>query len=448
MADPEVAIATQLRNIEGKTGKIATTMASGLIPALHSCRVALVRDLTHTGRGHSSGRSRAQSILVSAQIALASVLLVGSGLLLHSLRKELAIDPGFDGQHTIGFDLVTPHQQYAEPDAAVRLGAEVMRRLRALPGVQAVGTTNNPPFRGIGYRDIRLPNADENQFLVVSRSAVTGDYFRAMDIPLRRGRVFTESDNLAGAPPVIILSERLAHALFGERDPVGQRVIAGPDGGPGVQSGPREVVGVIGDVRERSLVMASESHFYLPNRGNPWTPTVIVRTKGSTQGILKAIRETVVSIDADQPLANLGRLEEDIERTLRGKRAMLGLVSTFAVGALFLACLGVYGMVAFAVSQREREVGIRMALGASLPGVVRMVFREGMRPALMGLGAGLIAAIAGARLIESLLFEVTAYDPAVFATIAVVLAAVIALACWLPARRATKVDPLIALRAE
>jgi predicted permease len=414
-------------------------MASGLIPALRSCRVDLVRDLKQTGRGNSSGRSRTQSMLVSGQIALATMLLVGSGLLLRSLYKELAVDPGFDGRHAIGFDLVTPRLKYPDTDAAVRLGAEAMRRLSALPGVEAVGTTHNPPFRGIGYQEIRLPNTDEKQFWVVSHSAIAGDYFRAMNIPLRRGRVFTESDNLPGAPPVIVLSEMLAHTLFGENDPIGQRVI---------HNGSREVVGVVADVRERSLEMAGESHFYLPNRDNPWTPAVIVRTKGLTQGMLKAIRDVIVSIDPDQPLANLGRLEDDIGRTLRGKRAMLGLVSTFALGALFLACLGVYGMMAFTVSQREREVGIRMALGASLPGVVKMVFRQGMRSALIGLGAGLIAAVAGARLIESLLFGISAYDPTVFLTIAIVLAVVAAFACWLPARRATKVDPMIALRAE
>jgi len=417
-----------------------SSVACGLIPAVRSCRVDLVGDLKQAGRGNSSGRSWTQSILVSGQIALATMLLVGSGLLLRSLHKELSIDPGFDGHHAIGFDLVTPRQKYADPDAAVRQGAEAMRRLSALPGVEAVGTTNNPPFRGIGYRGIRLPNADESQFLVVSRSAIAGDYFRAMNVPLRRGRVFAESDNLAGAPPVIILSEMLAHALFGDRDPIGQRVV--------VQDGSREVVGIVGDVHERSLETAGESHFYLPNRGEPWTPTVIVRTTGSAEGILNPIREAIVSIDPDQPLANLGRLEEDIARTLRGRRAMLGLVSTFALGALFLACLGVYGMMAFTVTQREREVGIRMALGASLSGVVKMVFREGMRPALIGLGAGLLAAIAGARTIESLLFEVTAYDPAVFVGIAGSLSAVAALACWLPARRAARVDPLVALRAE
>jgi predicted permease len=419
---------------------IATSMASGLIPALRSRRVDPVRDLKQAGRGNSSGRSWTQALLVSVQIALATMLLVGSGLLLRSLRNELAVDPGFDGRHAIGFDLVTPSVRYQDPDAAVRLGTEVMGRLRALPGVEAVGTTNNPPFRGIRYRDIRLPNADESQFLVVSSSAVAGDYFRAMDVPLRRGRVFAESDNLPGARPVIVLSEMLARALFGERDPIGLRVV--------IQDGAREVVGVVGDVRERSLEMASESHFYLPSRGDPWTPTVIVRAAGPPQPLLKAIREAIESVDPDQPLANLGRVEQDIDRTLQGKQAMLGLVSTFALGALFLACFGVYGMLAFTLSQREREVGIRMALGASFSGVVNMMFREGMRPALIGLGAGLIAAIAGARAIASLLFEVTAYDPVVFVGAAVVLAVVAAFACWLPARRATRVDPLVALRAE
>jgi putative ABC transport system permease protein len=420
---------------------IITSMASGLIPALRSCRVDLVRDLKRTGRGSSSGRSRTQSILVSGQIALATMLLVGSGLLLRSLYKELAVDPGFEGRHAIGFDLITPRPNYsdAEADAAVRLGAEAVRRLSALPSVEAVGTTHNPPFRGIGYQDIRLPNTKESQFWVVSYSAIAGDFFRAMGIPLHRGRAFTESDNLPGAPRVIIVSESLAHTLFGEKDPIGQRVI---------QNGSCEVVGVVGDVRERSLEMAGESHFYLPSRANPWTPAVIVRTKGSIQDTLESIRETIVSIDPDQPLANLGRLEDNIERTLRGKRAMLGLMSTFALGALFLACLGVYGVVAFIVSQRERELGIRIALGASLPGVVKMVFRDGMRAVVIGLGAGVVGAIAGARLIESLLFGVSAHDPLVYVTIALVLTAIAAFACWLPARRVTKVDPMIALRAE
>ena len=260
-----------------------------------------------------------------------------------------------------------------------------------------------------------------------------------MGIPLYRGRTFEKTDNVAGAPPVIILSEMLAHALFGDKDPIGQQVI---------HKGSREVVGVVGDVRERSLALAGESHFYLPSRANPWTPAVIVRTKGSSPGILKAIREGVVAIDADQPLAHLNSLEEDIGRTLRGKRAMLGLVITFAAGALFLACIGVYGLMAFTVRQREKELGIRLALGASLPKILEMVFRDGMRLALIGLCSGLIAAAAGARLIESLLFGISAYDPLVFATIAVVLVTVAGLACWLPAWSATRVDPMIALRAE
>lgn len=418
---------------------IVASMASGLIPALRSCRVDLVRDLKQAGRGNSMGRNRTQSILVAGQIGLATMLLVGSGLLLRSLDRELAVDPGFDSQHSIAFDLVTPRLKYPDTEAALRLGSEAIKSLSALPGVEAVGTTHNSPFRGIGYQEIRLPNADEQQFLVVSYSAIAGDFFRALGIPLRRGRTFTDTDNLAGAPQVIILSETLAHLLFGDKDPIGQRVI---------HNGSREVVGLVGDVRERSLEMPGEAHFYLPSRAIPWTPAIIVRTKGSTHAILKSIREKILSLDPDQPLANLRTLEDDIERTLRGKRAMLGLVFTFAMGALFLACIGIYGVMAFTVSQRERELGIRMALGASLPDVMKMVFSDGMRLALIGLGSGLIGAVGGARLIESLLFGVSAYDPLVFVTIAAVLTTVSAIACWFPARRATKVDPLVALRAD
>ena len=419
---------------------VAASVAAGLIPALRSCRMDVVGDLKQAGRGNSSGRSRTQSILVASQIAVATLLLVGSGLLLRSLQKQQAVDPGFDGQHAIGIDVVTPRAKYTDPDAAVRLGTEIMRRLSALSGIEAVGTTSNPPFRGIAYRDIRLPNSDEKNYLIVSQSAIGGDYFRAMNIPLREGRVFTESDNLSGAHPVIILSDTLAHTLFREKDPIGQRVV--------VEDGPRDVVGIVGDIRERSLETPGESHFYLPNRGNPWMPTVIVRTKESVQGrSTKDIRDVIVSIDPEQPVAKLGRLQTDIARTLRGQQAMLRLVVVFAVGALFLACIGVYGTMAFTVSQRQREVGIRMALGASFAGLVRMVFGEGMRTAAMGLAAGLLAAIAGARLIASLLFEVTVYDASVFVAVAVVLAAA-ALACWLPARSASKVDPLVALRAE
>ncbi len=419
---------------------VVTSVASGLFPAVRSCSVDLVRDLKQTGRGSSGSRNRMQSILVAGQIGLSAMLLVGSGLLLRSLVKVLAVDTGFDARRAVAFDLVTPRAKYPDTAAAVRLGAEVVRRLSALPGVEAVGTTHNPPFRGVRHNEIGLPNAESRLDLHAFHSAIAGDYFRAMDTPLVRGRTFTEADNLPGAAKVTVLNEMLAHALFGGKDPIGRAVrIRGEN---------VEVVGVVGDVRQLSLELPSEIHYYEPSKQNPWTPAVIVRTSGSPQGIVKAIRETIVAMDPDQPLPNFRPLDEEIERTLRGKRATLGLVVAFALGALFLSCIGVYGVMAFTVSQRDRELGIRMALGASLPGLLKMVFRDGMRLALIGLGAGLIAAVAGAQLIESHLFGVSAYDPLVFATIAVAIMVVAAIACWLPARRAIKIDPIVALRAE
>jgi predicted permease len=421
---------------------LGTSVAAGLFPAIRSCRMDLVPGLKEAERGSSAGRSRVQSVLVAVQIGLTAILLVGSGLLLRSLFKVLAIEPGFEARRAIAFDLVTPRVKYPDVERAIRFGEEAVRVLAALRSVEAVGTTHNPPFRGVRHEGIALPDAEPGTGFSAFHSAVAGDYFGALAIPLRRGRTFTTADNIAGAPPVVVISEALAHALFGEKDPIGQRVRS--------KSGIAQVVGVVGNVRQLSLELPAEVQYYEPSRIFPWTPTVIVRTTGSSpsNALLNTIREAIRSVDPDQPLGNFRHVDELIGSTLRGKRAMLGLVFAFALGALFLACIGIYGVVAFTVSQRERELGIRMALGASQRGVVRMVFRDGAQLSILGLAAGLISALALARLIASLLFGVTPHDPAVFATVAMVVAAIAALACWLPARRAARVDPMIALRAD
>lgn len=419
---------------------VAASVASGLIPALRACRVDLVQDLKRTGRGSSGARSRTQSFLVVGQIGLTAVLLIGAGLFLRSLAKVLAVDPGFDANRAVVFDLVTPKLKFPDEEQAVHFEEEIMTHLRTLPGVEAVGMTYNPPFRGGRHDTIGRPELVEEFDRHAFHSAIGGDYFGAMTMRLRRGRAFTPADNVAGAARVVILNEVLASALFGNENPIGRPVRTANQ--------LYEVVGVVGDVKELSLELPGEIHFYEPNHSNPWTPAVIVRTNGSPAGLLKPIRDAILSVDPDQPLSNLHPLEEDIGRTLRGKRAMLGLVSTFAVLALVLACVGTYGVIAFTVGQRERELGIRFALGASRLGVVSMVLRDGMRLALLGLGAGLVIAFAGGRLIAAQLFGVSARDPLVFTVVAVAFAVVSVVACWLPARKAAKVDAMVALRSE
>jgi ABC-type antimicrobial peptide transport system permease subunit len=421
---------------------VGTGMACGLFPALRASRCDVNRDLKDAGRGSTSGgRARIQSVLVAVEVGLTVVLLIGAGLFLRSFAQVLAVDPGFNPREAVYFDLAFPQAVYPERGDVIRFEEAVVARLAEQPGITAVGAATNVPF-GLGGWGGSIGLAEESDRKLDVNTGidyVQGNFFGAMDIPLRQGRLFRPEDNNPAAPRVGVINEVLARTLFAAENPLGRRVTT--------YGNVWEVVGVVGEIRNRSLEGPPRSHFYAPHAFDARQASVVVRSDLPMVTLRDVITKTVRTIDADQPVA-IRTLASGVAQSLEGRQSMLMLVNAFAAVALVLACLGIYGVMAYTIGQRQRELGIRMALGASQPNVIALVLRDGMRLALVGLGAGLIAAIAGARLIASMLFGVSAHDPVVFTAVTLALAAIALFACWLPARRAAHADPMQALRAE
>jgi putative ABC transport system permease protein len=419
-----------------------TTVLSSLAPALRACRTDVLHDLQlGPGRGSSGARSRLQALLIAGQVGLTAMLLVCAGLLLRSFGKVLAVDPGFDVQQTLAFRVALPAARFQAPEHAVSYVEDMRARLAALPGVAGVGTTSFVPFRFGGSVAIGLASApDRDRDIGSSFSYVHPDTFRTMGIALRRGRLFTTADNAANAERTLLINETLARDLFREQDPLGQQLFW--------RNSTWTVVGIVRDVRMRSLEIGGQRHVYAPGVHAPRTVSFILRTQGSPAALLESVRQAVRAFDPEQPLSDLRPIAHDIGRSLHGKRATLALVAVFGGVALALACIGIYSVLAFTVRQRERELGIRLALGAPGQRVLALVLRDGLRLALIGLVLGLLAALASGRLLASHLFGVSPHDPLVFISVTLVLLAAAVAACVLPARRATRVDPIVALRAD
>jgi putative ABC transport system permease protein len=421
---------------------VLTGILCGLFPAVRACRSDVNRDLNSIGRGATAGaRSGVQSMLVTLEVAMTVLLLIGAGLFLRSFANILSVDPGFNPREVVYFDLAFPRVVYPENRDVIRFEKEVVRRLSEQAGITAVGAVTNVPFGpgmwggGIGLSE----QADRSLDVPSGADYVQGDFFRAAGIPLRRGRGITEDDNQPNAPRVLVINEALARSLFAEQDPIGRRVVTG--------GSEWEVVGIVGEIRTRSLEGGPRPFFYGAFAFNPGQASVVVRSSLPPRTLHEVITTAVRSLDPDQPVL-IRTLTAGIEQSLRGRQSMLWLVNVFAAVALLLACLGIYGVMAYTIGQRRRELGIRMALGASQPNVISFVMRDGLRLATFGLVGGLIAALAGARLIATMLFGVSAHDPAVFIAVGVALAAFSALSCWVPARRAARVDLIRALRAD
>jgi predicted permease len=418
---------------------VATGVMCGLFPASRACRADVNRDLKDGGRGSTAGgRTRAQSTLVVIELGLTVLLLIGAGLFLRSFANVVSVHPGFDPNEVIYFDLSTPPTTYQSVASVVQFREQVMRRLSEQPGIAAVGASTHVPFgpTGSSYR-IGVTDRDRSLDIVASTTYIQGDYFRAMGIALRRGREFAADDNNPVAPRVALINEGLARTLFPDQDPIGRLVT--------MRDQNWEVVGVVADVLNRSLEWENQPFFYAPALDGQ--ASVVVRTNLPSRSLHQLVTKTVRAIDADQPVT-IHTLTSGIEKSVRGRQSMLVLVNTFAGVALVLACLGIYGVMAYTIAQRKREIGIRMAFGASQPDVVALVMRDGLPLIVAGLGAGLLAACAGARLVASMLFGVSPYDPLVFTTVVLALAAVAIASCWFPARSAARADPVTALRAE
>ncbi|HEX8139616.1 MAG TPA: ABC transporter permease [Pyrinomonadaceae bacterium] len=430
---------------------LLTGIVFGLAPALQGSRLNLNEALKEGGRSstESLGKRRWRNVLVVAELAMATMLLIGASLLLKSFWRLQKVDPGVDPERVLTMDIALRGERYAEPEQVQAFSKQLLERVAALPGVRAVAVSNSlPPDE----RDFSSDFTVEGQPLDARKGApvadfilASKDYFRVLTLPLRRGRYFTDADS-KDAPRVVIINESLERQFFAQGDAIGRRLNLSAQGEPEWA----QIVGVVGDVKYTGLETETQPAIYQPVGQNPsWGMFLIVKTEAADPLTLTpAIRREVRAIDQELPVANVSTLEHRLAVAVTQPRFRTTLIAVFAGIALVLASVGIYGVISYSVTQRTHEIGIRMALGARAVDVLGLLLKQGMLMAVVGVGLGLIAAFALTRLMRSLLFGVSATDPSTFILIALLLTTVALLATYLPARRAMKVDPLVALRAE
>ncbi len=423
-----------------------TVLLAGLAPALMATRVDPAGDLRDGARGTTASRAWFRSGLVVAQVALSILLLTGAGLLTRSFLTLSSVDPGFRTGGLLTADVSLSPTAYPDPDRRVLFFQELERRARAIPGVEDVAFISRLPIRDWGGNvaawNTEHPPADASEWRLAYVRTVLPGYFDAMGIRIDRGRDFDASD-IAGAQPVMLISEAMARALFPGEDPIGRRVAV--DAGP--EAPQFEVVGVVGDVRTAGLMNAAGMTMYFPHAQRP-TPGMRIAVRHAGGPAAAALRDVLRELDPDVPLAGVRTMDEVISHAVAFPRAITLVLAAFAAVALFLAALGLYGILAFQVTERRREIGIRVALGAGSRNVLTDVIGHGLRLLALGLGFGVPAALLGGRFIASQLFQTTTRDPATFVTVALVLLAAALAASALPAWRALRVDPATALRLE
>ncbi|MBZ5582787.1 MAG: ABC transporter permease [Acidobacteriia bacterium] len=427
---------------------LACAFVAGMPPAWRAARSDLETGLRESGRSLAPGRHRLRSALVVLQIALALALTTGAGLLIHSFRRVLDVDPGFDARNLLTISTQLPMSARTPPERTA-----VWRRLREAlsraPGVRAVAAVSRLPLLGKNlsswlYVEGRPMPAAEPGFDVEYRVA-TAEYFATMGIPLRRGRRFDEHDD-ANPGAVLLVNESAARTFWPGQDPVGRRVKLGA---PSANSPWITVVGVVGDIHHAGLETEMRPEIYRPYAVNPLSaPILVIRTSGDAAALMPMLAATVRSTAAGMPAYNIFQMEELLARSMAQRRFLMLLLTGFAAAALLLAGVGIYGTVSQSVALRTREIGVRMALGAEPAAALRLVFESGFRLIGIGLGLGWVAVAALTRLVRSLLFEVRPLDAAALAGAAVVLACFALAACYFPARRATRIDPIAALRED
>ena len=426
---------------------LACGIAFGSIPALHAMRSDVEDSLREGSRTVSGGGSRTQAILVGAQIALSLILLVGGGLLLKSFARLQQEELGFDSEHVMTGRVSLPTAKYDSPERQAEFFRELLDRVRGIPGVVSASAINWLPLGGSrSATDVLIegePLPAPGQAPGGNISAIDPDFFRTMGIPLRRGRSIAPSD-VAGAPKAVVVSESFAQRFLGGRDPLGRRILM--EWGDTLVG---TVVGVVGDIKHTGLDSLPSPTIYWSQAQFPWsTMTLVVRTGRAPQAIAEALRDQVRSLDREQPIADIRPFDEYLGDAMARRRVSLVLVAGFAMLALMLTAIGLYGTTAYAVIRRTREFGIRLALGASRRSVLADALTRSLIITALGAVVGLLGSLAVTRVLASLLYQVSATDPMVFAAIIPLLAVVVALASWLPARRATRVDPMVALRSE
>jgi putative ABC transport system permease protein len=423
---------------------VITGLGFGLAPALQSSRPNLNHTLKDAARGSATGGNRLRGSLIVGQVALALVLLVGAGLLLHSFSRLLNVSPGFNPERALTLQLSLSDQKYPDNARRVAFYHRVAERVAALPGVEAAGLSKSLPLLG-GAPDLffRIPgraNHREPGYDALF-DFCTADYFRAMGIPLLRGRFFNAHE-VATAARVAIINSAAARDFFPDEDPIGRQI--------GQDNDTWEIVGIVGDVRMRSLERPVAPMVYRPQvSADGWrSATLVVRTHGSPLRLVESVRQAIHEIDPAQPVANVRTLAEIVGASMAQRRLTVVLLGSFATVALLLAAIGLYGVIAYAVTQRTREIGIRFVLGASRRDVLQLVLGHGMKLVVIGLVLGVAGAFSLTHMLTKLLYEIKPTDPLTFIGVPAVLLVVALFASWLPARRAAEVDPMEALRYE
>jgi len=427
---------------------VVTGLVFGIAPAWLAARADVNEALKQGTRGSTEGgaRGRLRSALVVIEVTFALMLLGGAGLLARSFMQLAHVDPGFIPENATLLRLSLPQKKYAMPEQQTAFADALLDRVKALPGVQAAGITHSMPLVGdyvLGFNIEGRPALDPSDLPSTNYYAITPDYFRAMGIRLIRGRGFTPQDD-AKAPRVAIINETMARQHFPNEDPIGKRI--------NITNGPdtwRQIVGIVGDIKQYGVDKATSAQSYEPFAQVPFNSlNVVIRTSGSPAALLGAIRPAVYAVDKDQPIGAIRPLEEIVADSIARQRFAVTLLTVFSLVALVIAAVGIYGVMAYSVVQRTGEFGIRMALGAQQRDVLRLVLIQGGKLIGLGLIIGLAATLAASRAMGSMLFNTSAQDPLTLGTITVLLGAVALVACLLPANRATKVNPIEALRSE
>jgi predicted permease len=418
----------------------ATGLVFGILPARRARHLDLNDVLKNGGKSATAGRQRAQSVLVIAEVALTVVLLSAAGLLMRSLANTATSDPGFEPSRVLAFDVSLPAASYRTNEKRMAFWNDLRARVAAVPGVERAGEGMAIPFGGGGFGEyFFLPGKTGDNDVKLGRlNYVSPGYLEALGTRLVAGRFLTDADNVDKGPRVVVINQTAAHGLFGATSPIEQQVI--------VAAQTWRIVGVIADVADRQLDAARRAFAYVPQSFNPGNYSMVVRTKLDPASLVGSIKGEIARLDTGVALDNPRALDDAMAASLTPRRTMLTLVGAFALSALTLACIGLYGVMAYSVSTRRREICIRMALGAERRAVIGHVLKDGVRLMAVGVLFGVAAALAIARLLTSELYQVNSYDPLVVVGTIASVATVATLACWVPAWRAASFDPISSLR--
>ncbi len=429
---------------------LLTGIIFGLAPALEASNPDLNESLKEGGRNAGPGASggRLRSLLMIFEVSVALILLIGAGLMTRSFLRLQQVNPGFNPERVLTVEFALPRSKYKENHQVLSFYKDVINRVESLPGVQAAAAVSALPLGGgVSVLNIEIegrPPRPAGHVIGAQSQVVSPSYFRTMSIPLLKGRLFAEQD-VEDAPGVIVINEVMADRYWPNEDPVGKRIsLVDARTGPWLS-----VIGVVGNACQVNLDSEPYPQMYEVYSQNPARGAALVaRTASDPMGLISAVRAQVSAIDRDQPLYNVRTMEQVLADSVSQQRFSMLLISVFSAVALVLAGVGIYGVISYSVSHRSHEIGIRMALGAMRADILRMVIEHGLKLALVGVGIGLVAAFVLTRVMSSLLYGVSAIDPLTFAGGTIVLIGVAVMACYIPARRATKVDPMIALRYE